>query len=847
MQRPVHQRELSPARGRVSGARRPAAWCLLVMLAALLPAVLRAGEGAPLRTFALRGATVYTVSGEIYENSNLVVEDGRIKAVGKDVKIPAGIKIHDLRGYVVMPGLLDAETNLASDNRETLGSLSPQVQALDGWDFYRENRELLRGGVTSVYLAPGVPVGKTRTRLISGQGAVVKTAGFKANPRMRVVAESSGFQVTLGELSRIQPSIYSPPVGASPDNPFEVLVPPLPQSRAGEFLALRQVISRARGYRDSLAGHLRTGTSRPAYDPISASLYPVIAGGDHLRVRANKARDIYHILELAREAGIKVVIEGGAEAEKLTSWLARMKVPVIFPGAFQSGKLPGGDLQSPAIEGRLQEESILRMHRAGVSVILNSPTDAEGKNLLLQAAAAVRIGMEPHEALRTITLNPARVLGVADRIGSISEGKDADLVVLGGDPLSADNLVQAVFINGELVFNRAPPITEDCTVIRAGRLVIGSGAEYSNGIVIVRKGKIEYAGPGLLHDGMDKAVRVIDASSQTVIPGLIDAGGTAGSRAESLVPGFDAAPGSAGAGKAADFRLVDSIDPRDPALMELVRAGITTALIAPPVAGQVSALKLAANDPAAAVIKPYAAQYFSKSSSKTLKAAKAYHDSWVAFEKKKEAAEKKGAEFKDKAPKLKEAYEPYRALFTGAVPALVEAPNAASVPGIVALYTDQYKIRVLCSGLASLKSDENLAGMAGLLLAKTGGLVLQNPLVVKQDNKTVNWPQRLSALGISFSVRSRVADGARLLPLQVSYAVREGWNSRLALRSMTTVPAEQFGISDRVGSIEKGKDADLVILSGEPFSLTARVLGVMVDGKLVHGVDKFKGQVDANE
>ena len=85
------------------------------------------------------------------------------------------------------------------------------------------------------------------------------------------------------------------------------------------------------------------------------------------------------------------------------------------------------------------------------------------------------------------------------------------------------------------------------------------------------------------------------------------------------------------------------------------------------------------------------------------------------------------------------------------------------------------------------------------------------------------------------------------MPLQVSYAVREGWNSRLALRSMTTVPAEQFGISDRVGSIEKGKDADLVILSGEPFSLTSRVLGVMVDGELVHGVDKFKGQVDANE
>ena len=846
MQRTFNQPELSPSVGANKGARF-AALCLLAMLALLLPAALRASEEGPGRTFALRGATVYTVSGEIEENANLVVEEGRIKAVGKDVKIPDGMKTYDLSGYVVVPGLLDAETNLASDNRETLESLSPQVKALDGWDFYRDNRDLLKGGVTSVYLAPGIPAAKTRTRLLSGQGAVVKIAGDKANPRKRVVTESSGFQVTLGELSRLQPSTYLPPVAASPDNPFEVLVPPLPQSRAGEFLALRRTLSRARGYRDSLAGHLRDGGSVPAYDPIAASLYPVITGGDHLRVRANKARDIYHILELARESEIKVVIEGGAEAEKLTPWLAKMKVPVIFPGGFQSGKLPGGDLQSPAIEGRLQEESILRMHRAGVRVIINSPTDAEGKNLLLQAAAAVRFGMKPAEALRTITLNPAEVLGVADRIGSISVGKDADLVVLGGHPLGANNRVQAVFINGELVFNLAPAITKECTVIRAGRLITGGGAEYSNGVVVVKKGKIDYAGPGLLFEGIDKAARVIDASSQTVIPGLIDAGGTAGARAESLAPGFDAAPGSAGAGKAADFRLVDSIDPRDPALMELVRAGITTALIAPPSAGQVSALKLAARDPAAAVIKPYAAQYFSRSSSKTLKTAKAYHDSWVAFEKKKAAAEKKGAEFKDKAPKLQAAYEPYRALFKGDVPALVEASNAASVPGIVALYKDQYKIRVLCAGLASLKRDEDLSGLAGLLLSKTEGLVLQNPLVVRQDGQVVNWPGRLSALGMKFSVRSRVADGARLLPLQVAYSVREGWNSRLALRSMTTVPAEQFGISDRVGTIEKGKDADLVILSTEPFSLTSRVLGVMVDGRLVHGVDKYKGQVDANE
>ena len=281
--------------------------------------------------------------------------------------------------------------------------------------------------------------------------------------------------------------------------------------------------------------------------------------------------------------------------------------------------------------------------------------------------------------------------------------------------------------------------------------------------------------------------------------------------------------------------------------MELVKAGITTVLITPPGAGQVSALKLAAADPAEAVLKPYAAQYFTKSSSNTLKTAKSYHDSWVKFEQKKEAAEKKGEEFKDKAPKVQDAYEPYRALFKGDVPALVEVSTASAVSGVIALYKDQYGIRVLCSGLSSLKRDEDLGALAGMLLSKTGGIVLQAPLIVKQDNQSVNWPQELNALGITLSVRSRVADGARLLPLQVSYAVREGWNSRSALRSMTSVPAQQFGISDRVGSIEKGKDADLVILSGAPFSVTSRVLGVMVDGKLVHGVEEFKEQVDGND
>ena len=114
-----------------------AGW-IAVAFAALLPAWLEGSEETASRSFAMRGATIHTISGDIQENTNLVVKDGKIVALGQKVVIPKGLKVYDLKGYVVIPGLLDAETTLASDNRDTLESVSPQVRALDGWDYFRD-------------------------------------------------------------------------------------------------------------------------------------------------------------------------------------------------------------------------------------------------------------------------------------------------------------------------------------------------------------------------------------------------------------------------------------------------------------------------------------------------------------------------------------------------------------------------------------------------------------------------------------------------------------------------------------------------------------------------------------
>jgi imidazolonepropionase-like amidohydrolase len=868
------------------------------------------------RTFALRAGTVYTVSGDVLNDVTILVEDGKIAQIGKDVAVKDGVRVYDLSDHVVLPGLIDAETTLASDGRDTRKSISPEVKAIDGWDFFRKLDDVLEGGVTTVYVSPGIAAqktGRTSTRLVSGRGAVVKTAGRDKDRLARIVTDGIGIQVNLGDLALRHPTIFNPPVGASPDLPFEMARSQLPQSRIGEFLALRQFIGRAREYRTSVETSLVSAAPMPDFDPESASIFPLLEGRDHLRVRADKARDIYHILQLAREMGVSVVLEGAAEGERLTKWIAAMKVPVIFPGAFQPGRLPQGDLMTPVREGRLDEEAILRMQKAGVKIVLNSPSDADVKNLLLQAAAAVRLGMDSNAALRAITLNPAQVLGIDDRVGSIEVGKDADLIILGGDPFGPDNQPQAVIIEGEIVHRATPEISADTTVIRGGRILTGTGEVIRGGVVLVRKGKIEYVGAGALLGSIDKAAKVIDASGFTIVPGMIDAGGTAGLRAENLTPGYGARSGSSGAASSAALRLVDSIDPTDPSLDVLIRAGITTAIIMPPsgrdVSGQVSVLKLRAADPTKAVIEPYAALHFGGVSSRTLKSAKAYHDSWKKWEAKRDKAKsdkaksdkaksdeaksdeaksdeaksdeaksdkaksdkaksdkaksdkakgdeakgdeakgdeakKKDSESKDDPPKKNDAYEPFRAVFDQKVPALIEVSSRGSLEAAVKLFKEQYKARVLVTGLASISKENDLAKVLEVVRSQTEGAILSTPFLVQQDRKTINWPQEFTSAGLSISLRSRVATGARLLPLQIAYAVREGWNSDQALRAMTLTAAKQFGVADRIGSIEKGKDADLVILSGEPFAVTTRVLGVVVDGRLVLGVDEFAKQVE---
>ncbi|HVR73636.1 MAG TPA: amidohydrolase family protein, partial [Planctomycetota bacterium] len=685
--------------------RRRAPAALLSILLYLAPGLAGAAP-PPERTFALRAGKVYTVSGEVIVGGTVLVRDGKIAAVGKDVDVPAGTPTVDLPGHVVIPGLIDAATSLTGQDTDLQRSLAPDVMAADGWDFFADRRTILRGGVTTVHVSPGLPLSALRpTRLVAGRGFVVKVGGSNDDPLSRVLRRTCGIQVTLGELPKRPPSIYEPPIAASPDRPFEVIPVQLPQSRPGEFLALRGLLDEARSFSPAAVASAEDSSlaqgsgSAPAITapepeapatragtawPISmegAALLPLVSGADHLRVRANRARDILHMLRLAREYGLPMVLEGAREAERLAAELKEARVPVIFAGDLRPGVLERGDTSSETTEGRYRAESLLALHRAGVRIVLHSPTDADVGDLLLQASSAVRIGLEPEAALRAITLGAAEVLGIEGQVGSIEPGKDADLVILGGDPFTRNGRPQAVYIGGELVHDEGPrELPPSAVIIRCGAVWTGKGEVYPGGVVVVDSGKVLYAGPGALIARRFPSNRVIEATREVVVPGLIDGGTSIGSRAESLLPPLAAAAGSSGGSARSGFRLADAVDPSDPALREVLESGITTALISPdptgPISGQASAWKLSGKGRAEVSIKDYAALVLrSDVRIDDLKKAKEYHGRWKEYEAKPAP---RGDE-----PDRRDDLEPFRPVFEKKVPVVLFTPDAAGAAGLV--------------------------------------------------------------------------------------------------------------------------------------------------------------------
>jgi len=454
---------------------------------------------------AIKAGTIYPVTAPPIQDGIVLIRNGKIVAVGKDLKIPEGAEVIDVTGKIVIPGLIDAFTTLAEKDRDDEESVSPDIRAKDAFDFYGKYRRMLAGGVTTVYISPG------QRRLISGLGAIVKLAGDSVSER--TVKDDAALRITLGELPKNPPAIFKPPIPPDPDNPILPEEKQLPTTRMAELAVLRKVFTEAQRYQNQRSQET---------DSKMEALLPALDGKLPVRINCHTAQDIRNAISFATAFNLKLIIEGATEAYKVIDEIKQSKSPVVISGILKPGRSEAKDYTRDIALGRVNPRNPSVLAKAGVKFAIYAPTDETIPDLQFIAGYAVSQGLSPEEALRAITIVPAEILGIADRVGSIEKGKDADLVILTGEPFKIQSIVDRTLINGRIVYacpvaeKKKEAVEESLIAIRARKIFTGSRGQINDGFILIRGSKIAYVGKP---KAIPQEAIVVDASESVVING----------------------------------------------------------------------------------------------------------------------------------------------------------------------------------------------------------------------------------------------------------------------------------------------------------------------------------------
>jgi imidazolonepropionase-like amidohydrolase len=412
---------------------------------ALLHASAGPGVAQPI---AFVGAEVYTVSAGNLRGT-VLVDDGRITAVGPvdEIVLPADASVRDLTGKVLIPGLVDTHSHVGiyprpavpahSDGNDLSGPVQPQLRALDGiWPDDPGIRMAVAGGITTANIMPG------SGSVVSGQTAYVKLRGNTIEEML--IADPDGVQGGMKMANGENPKRRGAEKGSSPG------------TRSGIAALQRNLFIRARAYQKKWELH-RSKQDRKEESEAperNLELEPIVEILEDRRTvhhHTHRSDDIVTALRLQREFGFDLVLQHGTEAWKVADEIARAEVPI----SILMLDSPGGKLEA----SRYRLDYGATLERAGALVAIHTDDFVTPSRLFLRSGAlAVRGGMSEVGALRALTLNPARMLRLDERIGSIEVGKDADLVLLSGPPFGLYTQVLETWIEGERVFDRSDPV-----------------------------------------------------------------------------------------------------------------------------------------------------------------------------------------------------------------------------------------------------------------------------------------------------------------------------------------------------------------------------------------------------
>jgi imidazolonepropionase-like amidohydrolase len=404
-----------------------------VLAVASLTAAAALAADAP-RVIAIQGARLVTVSGPVIEKGTIVLAGGKIAAVGADAAVPAGAEIIDGTGQTVYPGLVNGLTTLGlteissvpgSVDTTEAGDINPQARA---WLAVQPHSELIpiarANGTTVVLTAP-------QGGLVSGQSALLRLAG--STPEALTVKQPVAMHMVYptGRPAFSLARLFEDPELKT----FEERVKDRRLNQEKELRRLGNLIEDARALGQRRAANVASDVDLPeeALGAVARGELPVV-------MRADAEDDIRGAVRFAGEHGLKLIIAGGLEAWRCADLLKEKGVPVLL----QVDRLPLRE--SDRYDASYTNPSAL--HRAGVRFAIVSDDAADSRNLPYEAAMARAYGLPAEVALRAITLAPAEIFGVADRVGSLAVGKDADVFVATGDIMDERSQVTRVFVDG---------------------------------------------------------------------------------------------------------------------------------------------------------------------------------------------------------------------------------------------------------------------------------------------------------------------------------------------------------------------------------------------------------------
>ncbi|HYV39974.1 MAG TPA: amidohydrolase family protein [Gemmataceae bacterium] len=822
---------------------------------------------------AYKGARIYTCAGPVIERGTLLVQKGKIVAVGdeKDVQIPQGAVVRDVTGKTIIPGLVDTHSHIGifgrpqvganGDGNEMTGPVQPGLRAIDAINPHDPGIKMaVAGGVTTANIMPG------SGNAIGGQTLYVKLRGSVVEA-MRILRGLvlGGIKFANGEN----------PIGAYGKKGLA------PGTRMKVAALQREELTKAKEYKrkwDEYRKAFAEGkkATQPEVDLAMDSLVEVLERKRTVHFHCHRADDIMTAVRLSQEFGFELVLQHVTEGYRVAEELAGLKMPVSLT-LIDS---PGG---KPEVLGLLEENAAI-LAKAGVKVAINTDDFiTESRFYLRTGAIAVRGGLSEDLALKALTLHAAEMLHLDNICGSLEKGKDADFAILSGAPFSVYTQVLETHIEGEKVFDRAvhqdwtyqaggfalgdqsklpkqaaaakgmqavnaPEIPKNAPAFKdnpksyailAGRIHTVSGAAIEDGVILVQDGKVKQVGKRA-DVAIPGELPVLTAA--VVTPGLIDTHTVVGVSGVLNMPKADQDQDELSGPNQADLRVIDSFNPNEP-LLEWVREHGVTIVHAMPgrsnvIAGQTgifrtygtTAEKMALKFPAGILVnlgEIPKVTYPSKMPSTRMGTANLLRTTFASAQA--HAAKRSGDN--KPAPNLKlEALEP---ALSGKIPVIFSAHRADDLMTALRL-SQEFKLKPIL-GLATegyLITDKIAAENVPVIVHPT----MQRASSLETFNSNLGNAATLADHKIAITIGTAFegyVPKQRVLRYEAAMAAVNGLGFDRSLKAITLDAAKLLGIDDRFGSIEAGKIADLVLYDGDPFEHSTHVTHTLIDGRVI--------------